>query len=668
MIKIPQDKEFFVSNGSDLTPNIQFTKNVDFDEEGYIKLSPPFPSIANDTDVATLGMSLDVIAVDTDDLLDQKYKLVTDDGTFDIDLTAESFAVDAGAPTGNTNVSRFVGWKGGDWYVNVSGDIYSLQTPLGTVWDIENTDGIDYAEVFINRNTLVGSTINSNVQQYTEANMNGTTPTGDNSGTTLQLPSNFEITGLAYSNYRIGVATWNKTGGSAYFFVWDGTTASANQGIPVQAQVIIDVVAYKNSWVILTSVGELLYFNGGGFDSLGSLPSYYFNANWIALDTNAVFEHGRTMHVDGDIIYINVGSLLVSSPDNSGILRGFYSGAWCFDPKVGLYHRYGIANSKLTSGSIAAVSGTFTSTAHLLSTGDRVLYTSSGVTYFAIYVTADTFKLADSYALAQAGTASSTFGTASYTLKWIKREDWAQLTVHNTNLGVCRRFENGSNLDNEGVLPFFIGNFMATKSMGADNVVTVMAPSFDNIGSVTYAKIKSQNIEDVWQGLVLKHRPLTEGDKIVIKYKIRDFYKQIAIGRADDISPSSDFITWVDGTSFTTTKDLTEIEIGHEVEFLSGAGAGATAHIVSATNNSGTWTVVVDETIAGGVSGNRSTCIFDSFVKLGTITATSQEPNNTYKVKIGVVSSWIQVKVEVRGIGTTIEEMQIINAIQRPSV
>lgn len=666
MIKVPQDTRFFISNGSDLTPNIHYTKNISLDEEGYIKLSPPFPRLIATSETADFERLMDITSIGSASA--QTYKALTDGNIYTIDLDDLSVTLDAGAPTGNANESRFTGWKGGDWYINTNSDIYSLQTTAGTVWDIENTDSIDHAEIFVNRNTLVGvGSGGSTVQQYTESDMDGTTPTGNNSGTTLTLPSNFEITGLAYSNYRIGVATRNSTGGSAYFFTWDGTTTQANQGIPVYAQAIIDVVAYKNSWVVLTSLGELLYFNGGGFDTLGALPCFYFDANWIVSGT---VSHGRTMQTDGDIIYFNLGSLLESSPDDSGILRGFYSGAWCYDPRFGIYHRYGISNSKLTTGSISATSGTFTSTAHLLLTGDVVL-DANGLAYYAIYVTDNTFKLADTYALAVAGTASSDFGTSSYTLSWIKREDWAQLTANNTQFGACRRFENGIGLDNDGVLPFFIGLSIATKAMATDAITSVMAPSFENIGSVVYSKVKSQSIEDMWQSILIKYRPISEGDKIVLKYKIRDYYKQIAIGEAGDISAdasTANYITWVDSTSFTTTKDLTGVLVGHEVEFMSGAGAGSTAHITSITDNSGTWTVVVDEAIRGASSGNKSTCIFDSFVKGQVITADNQEPSGITKQIVGEKSKWIQVKVELRGRDIAIEEMQVINETHKPSV
>jgi hypothetical protein len=666
-MRIPQETKFYVSNASDLIPNIQYTKNVSFDEEGYIKLSPPFPRITATSEIPAFGYSQDIISIGSTS--SQKYKVVTDDNTYDIDLDDVSTTLDAGAPTGNNAEARFVGWKGGDWYANVASDIYSLQTTAGTVWDIENTDAIEYAEVFVNRNALVGVSGGSTIQQYVEANMDGAAPTGTNSTPTLVIPSNFTIQGIAYSNYRLGIATFNKTGGSAYFFTWDGTTTEANQGVPVYANLIIDVVAYKNSWVVLTSVGELLYFNGGGFDNLGSLPCFHFDANWMSLNSSGSFFHGRTMQTDGDIIYFNLGSLLESTPDDSGILKGFYSGAWCYDPKIGIYHRYGISNSKLYEASISATSGTFTSVAHTLLTGDVVL-DSNAEAYYAIYLTADTFKLADTYALAQAGTASADFATASYTLAWIKREDWSQLTTNNNNFGVCKRFENGAGLFNDGVLPFFIGGQVATKTMTADDILTVMAPSFENLGCVTYYKRKSRNIADTWQSIVVKHRPLTEGDKIIVKYKIRDSYKQIAIGEAGDISADANtasYITWTNSTTFTTTKDLTDVNVGDEVEFMSGAGAGQTAHVVTATNNAGTWTVVVDEVVRGGASGNKSTCIFDSFIKLATITATTQDPDHTYIEHLGKKSKWIQVKLELRGIDVTIEDMDIINTTDKPS-
>jgi hypothetical protein len=663
--KIPENTEFFVSNGSDFVQNIHNTKNVDFDEEGYIRLSAPFARYLNGTENTELGVPYDIIAIDTADYDDQKYKVVTADSSFDIDLQSYTITADAGAPVNNTDSSRFVGWKNGDWYSNVDGDIYSLQEPLGTVWDIENTDGADYIEVLTNRNTLVGATANSSIQQYTENDMDGTTPPSTNSEDTLQLPRNFDITGMAYSNYRLGIATINRTGGNAYFFVWDGVTTSANQGLPVSAQSILDVVAYQNSWAIVTSAGELLYFNGAGFDLLGKLPVAFTRANWCVFNTNATYTHGRTMQEDAGILYLNIGSFLSSSEDDSGLLKGFYSGVWCYDPKVGLYHRYGISNSKLYKGSVSATSGTFSSTAHKLETGDRVMATQDNKTYFAIKVTADTFKLADTYTDAIANTASSTFGTGSDTLWWILREDWMQIE-NNNNVGLFHKFSNGQLLQSTPVLPVFLGGNVCETDMTSTNVLSIMAPRFDNIGHVAYAKQKSQGIKDTWQAVVVKHKPLTESDKIIVKVKYQDFYKPLAIGEASDFSGDI-YVTWTDSDTFTTTKDLTGVLVGHEVEFMQGAGAGQTAHISSFSENAGTWTVNLDESIRGASSGTKSTCIFDSYTKVFTIDANTQDVGGFSYVRLEEASKWLQVKLEMRGVDIAIEETRIISETHQPS-
>lgn len=653
MIKIPNENNaYFVSNASDLIPNIQYTKNIDLDEEGYIKLSPPFPKLTSSTETAGFGTLADAIQIGTSD---SEYKLATDGSIFDIDLDSLSITLDASAPAGTVE-GRFVGWKGGDWYYNGPSDIYSLQASAGTVWDIENTDNEDYIEIFVSRNTLVGSGT-STVEQYLTTDMDGTTPPSTNSGATLTIPANFTITGMAYSNYRIGIATYNDTKGQAYFFTWDGSTTEAGQGIPVSANQIIDVVAYQNSWVILTSKGQLLRFNGGGFDVLGNLPSYYFDANWIGGVGGIEVTHGRMMSVDGDIIYFNIGTLLDADGSDSGLLQGFYSGIWCYDPTFKcIYHRYGLSNSKLYTVSLSPTANVYTSADHQLTTGDKVLYSST--IYYAIYLTSSTFSLATTYDLAVLGTVATS--APNGTMIWIKREDWSQLAANNSDFGACIRFDSGGNLLSDGVLPFFAGLRTTTKAGTSTSTTCLMAPKFDNVGSVCYYKMKANEIEDMYNSIIVKHRKLIDGDKIIIKYKIRDNYEPISIGEANDISPDI-YITWVTSTSFTTTKDLTDVEEGDEVEFYAGAGAGSTAHVVSTTNNAGTWTVVIDEAIRGGASGNRSTCIFDSFKKAGVITKDTQETNNVFTQRVGEASKSIQVKLELRGRGVAIEEMIVDN-------
>jgi hypothetical protein len=657
VIKIPaENNKYYVSNASDLIPNIQYTKNIDMDEVGYLKMSSPFPRIISDADDNDFGVFTDAIQIKA---TGSEYKIATDGKIYDINLYDLSAIVDAGAPTANNPDGRFIGWKGGEWYYNSASDIYSLQATAGTVWDIENTDNISYAELFVNKNTLAGASFGA-VDQYNESDMNGTTPSSTNSGITLVLPDNFRITGQAYSNYRMGIATYSETKGMAFFFTWDGATAEAGQGVPVYATEILDVVAYQNSWAILTSKGQLLRFNGAGFDVLANLPNYFLPVNWLL---NSGIDHGRMMYVDGDVIYVNIGSLLEANDDGSGILKGFYSGIWCYDDAIkSIYHKHGLSTSKIVRIALTPTDNVFTSTAHKLVTGDKVLY-DDGKTYYAIRLSDNTFSLASTYDLALAGTVTT--DVLDGPMVWIKREDWSQLLAYNDNFGACVKFDSGENLRYQGVLPFFAGLQLINKSPSSDNSLCVMAPKFDNLSTVCYSKLKSSELEDNYRSIIVKHSKLVDGDNIVIKYKTKDNYKPIGVGDAGDSSPDN-FITWATSTSFTTIDNIADVAVGDEVEFYSGAGAGSSAHIVSTTNNAGTWTVVIDEAIRGAGSGNKSTCLFDCFKKLAVITKSNQDITNQFTAPLGEVSKWIQVKLELRGRGVVIEEMIVDNVVHKP--
>lgn len=137
------------------------------------------------------------------------------------------------------------------------------------------------------------------------------------------------------------------------------------------------------------------------------------------------------------------------------------------------------------------------------------------------------------------------------------------------------------------------------------------------------------SIKDNWEKGIVRYRQfLDSGDKIVVKYRIRE------------IDPTEISITWVSTTSFTTTTDLTAL-VGYEIEVLQGTGSGKCSHIVSATNNAGTYTVVVDETYTGVTSGTAK-ARYQNWTKLLSV---SDQASESKKVSIGKASERIQFKV-----------------------
>ncbi len=79
--------------------------------------------------------------------------------------------------------------------------------------------------------------------------------------------------------------------------------------------------------------------------------------------------------------------------------------------------------------------------------------------------------------------------------------------------------------------------------------------------------------------------------------------------------------TWTDTDSFTTTLDLSDAQVGDEIEIIAGVGSGHIAHISSLSDSSGTWTVNLDEAFPFAVADDIFYYNIDNFVKLETITS-----------------------------------------------
>lgn len=170
-------------------------------------------------------------------------------------------------------------------------------------------------------------------------------------------------------------------------------------------------------------------------------------------------------------------------------------------------------------------------------------------------------------------------------------------------------------------------------------------------GYLVTTKIMSDGISDKWQKFYTVYKELLDStDKIVVKYKTKE-----------DIPTQID-LTWVDTESFTTTDDISDYEIGNEVQIISGTGSGKSAHITSISENSGTYTVVLDDTFTGATGSAEA--FLEKWIKLGEIT----QGNNTKEQFMGHtiaqdnISPWIKFKVSIGFTGQgEIYKFRIIN-------
>ncbi len=154
---------------------------------------------------------------------------------------------------------------------------------------------------------------------------------------------------------------------------------------------------------------------------------------------------------------------------------------------------------------------------------------------------------------------------------------------------------------------------------------------------------QSDEIQEMWDVIWMDiSKLLSSNDKIIVKAR--------GVNSLLDSSknPLRKIIEWASATSFSVTLSAGDdaLLVGDEIEILSGKNGGTLAHITEISGAHGAaQTITIDETVTN--SSGFSLCRFERWKKIGTITDTTKY---IIPVNIGITSSFIQFKVELRGI------------------
>jgi hypothetical protein len=438
----------------------------------------------------------------------------------------------------------------------------------------------------------------------------------------LTIPTEYEITAIAYNRNLVGIATWSELNLEAHFYIWDASASSANYAYPLGSNRAYFVAPYKDTFVTLTGQGQLLRWAPTGMEQLGALPSFYTTAVLGDIDDTADVAHSSSYEVDGDILLFCINGVVeqqMSEPNRE--LQTQPSGVWCYDPEVGLYQRYSFSSCKLfardfsTSG-VDISTNVITITATVPETGTECFYTITGgeviggleekTTYYVIKLSDTTLKLATTRTNALAGTAIDLTSTGSITntLQFVPASDYGQ---HPSSMdGLIKKI--GQYISNQTASTFIFGAKSVPKLGTTSDADTINVTSRwgDNRGWIMTQKLFSPNITEHWSKLYVKARGLKkEGDQVVVKYRYEE-----DVNMPVYITNTAGFLlTWASQTSFTTTANLSNVKVGYEVEFIEGAGSGYLAHITDISLLAGTYTVTIDETIRNIVSTNTAYAI-----------------------------------------------------------
>lgn len=656
-------KQHLQDNRSDRSGTIYQSRNIDLDEEGYIKLSPATYAMMttdNDADFDTVDA---MFPCNTAIFLNSSQVF---SGTIGVSTLTNR--------TGNTNKPE-PGTEEDVVYFNdtevVSQGANIKYRSASTTWTtVATTLSTSFPTVMCSWEAVGSLAVgNSNTVKFVNSSWAV-------NGTVLTLPADYQVSGLASNGQFLFIATRSKSGAEAKLFVIDSIQAAVDQGYGCGAFEMFSLRVFKSSVVTLTSLGQLLRYNGGGFDELGSLPVYSTGVEWADATNNASVMSNRALTVDGDLVLANISSF--TQDGRWQMLPGFLSGVWCYDDRNGsLYHKFSPSYTRVEviDGSAVTVSTTnnnFTLTSGNLnnvSTGMPLAYNRGGSTtipelrparaYYLIKDSSTVFRMADTYSDAIAGTAVDISGTGSSSQKWsvFKTNDFGWgLFSSRMSIAVL----NSKLYDSD-----YAGRYAITAELGqkqaVNTQVTVLngvCPFLPNRGYFVVPKWESEDIEDMQQKFYIKHVPLRADEKIRIKFKALD-YAEFPTTSVQYDNTSNWVADWTDTDTFTTVADLSDVAAGDEIEIVAGVGSGHMAHVSSISSNAGTYTVNLDEAFPYAVSGDEFLFTADKWTYLDEITSSSPTNDAGYfETSPNVSSKFIMYKVEMRGTGIKISDAQ----------
>lgn len=680
MIKIPsaETKKWSQVNSGELFGNIYSTFNCNFDTEGVLKQTRAPISIYSNSDDA--NFTTPVALVPDGDVI----YAVTTDGVFEVQFNTANPVVTQVTTTGQPTLSDYSDatiWQN-SLYV-AGGD---LKYYNGSSWNSTGLSGGTTTPITL----TVFESLNYLAMGY--ASQIELINTSHSIVTTLIIPSEYYITSTRYREQKLFIATRHRYKGEAKMFIWNGSGTAAQSAYGVGSDWIFALEEYDSSIVAVTKTGQLLRFNGGGFTQIAAFPIYYTYKQWNYSDTSALSSFQPMGHVRnrgikafGDVLYINISNEIRHNQSSVNMQQGRYldnmpSGIWCYDPKVGLYHYVGQTADKydtFTASSLSNSTITLSGDTNAV-TGDAVWFkdvgsitgmTASGqASGYIIKVASNQIKVARTRADAYDGDFITLGGSVTSAEIWIPN------------------FKTSGNIDGSkssaiSVISFdelnyppdpFEGHLIWGASCADPTTVTTTRTALNifslgwNVSRVVFQKIYSPTVTSAWRKVIVKYNNLyLDSDEIIVKYRYVNKNGLPTVSQRSDNATVA--ATWTSGTTFTITNStlingisLNQVEVGDECIISQGSGSPFSAHVSSITNNSGTFTVVLDETVPGVVASDTSTIRFTNFKKLGVIDnslVTNAQGYAVFGLPPEAKSKYIQVALEMRGHELAIEEV-----------
>lgn len=389
-------KQHIQDNRSEYAGTIKALWNMDLSDPGRVKISPMMKLLLSHTSTNLFPVSL----VKTSASGTQKIWAVTNDGMY---LgTVSSFAKDvtAGTPVVSYIYSDAVEFNGAlivsattaisfndisrlaagtwdnDWWTSTLG-----QTPLSPI----------YIPLHVSFNNLLCIGYNNvihTVDIYNNVTLNR-----------IVLKTEYQIMWMRSTASQMFIGTYNNQMRESRIFVWDGKSENFVNDYGVGHPTALSCAIKNGIPYVVNGGGELLKFNGAGFDTVAVFPVFPKQIDLSAYPSpppsTATYSpraiHPNGMVVDNDRILMLV--MGINDIDSYNRPEYMNAGIWEYDESVGLYHRYSLSKTTATNVDYGTQGGVYLPGALLVDTKNSGYIYAGALLYTAVDSSAFLYSL-----------------------------------------------------------------------------------------------------------------------------------------------------------------------------------------------------------------------------------------------------------------------------------
>lgn len=652
-------------NSSDVNGNLYQTRNIDLNEDGYIKLAPATVSVFSEENASPFK---NIKSISIGSVVSMVGNSVYESSKIDLLSSNISESTSASIPQ---NIDNGDAIYFNNKQIVSDDDVDDIKYDTAGTWTTITTfaagsDPFAFS-IFESQNSLLAG----------RGNVVKRINTSWAVAQTLTLPTEYIVTSIETIGSYAYIATQNRKGGDAKLFLWTGINTTNDGSYSVNAWSILSIKKYGSTVAAVDSTGRLSLFSGSGFTELASFPPKYRNIYWGDASDAYTFLRNRGMVVDGDLIYFIVTGKFFDVSNH--YLDTLLGSVWCYNPKIGIYQIYSATNNSILVdsgvdiGDINTSTDTITTTVSVPSTGSVVYYEPlsstiggllDGKWYFVIKVTSTTFKLAETYEDAINGNAINITSTSgSNRFYFISQKDYGAGIINDTT---AIQVLNNDDIDNDVLSRIvFSAEVMTQTSAAIKHKLIAVCKNIKNLGYFVTPKMFASALADVFNSITLRFKPLKYGDKIIVKYRTEE---KLGFPVLPNSRTSSDnLVTWTSTTVFTTPSspssnyyDFSNVAAGDEVEVINGSGSGFISKVSSISKSGFQYTVTLADANPFVTASDTSMVKIDNWKTIETIDG-STFTGTEKTIAVDATGGWIQFKIVLEGTGVTLFDNIIDN-------